>query len=174
MIAVLVLALICSSVGANTVLDKRSLSTLADLPLDSEGFLEEHLLVLLDEEDGDYGARCAPVTTALDSHWQRMGPHATAYRRLVKAKGDLAKTLGVSPPDGLLVGQDGCGRAVCLERGTPTSSVAHWQQLFKPTKTLDYSSEVSFYNIYNCDACRGCQISRIRDANALQSINALT
>jgi hypothetical protein len=112
-----------------------SLGSLSDLPLDAEGFLAEHLLVVLGETDTGHGARCAPATAALDAEWQRLGRHATAYRRLVRAKGSLAEALGVQPPQGSVSALDGCGRAVCLERGTPLASVAHWQQRFEPAST---------------------------------------
>ena len=106
---------------------------------------------MLSDTDSKHGARCAPTTAALAAAWDGLGAHGTAFRRAVRGKGALADALGVRPPRGSVSaasagawgGLEGCGRAVCLERGTPLSSVVHWHQRFVPANEPNNTDAVS-------------------------------
>ena len=97
-----------------------TISSITDLPGEegSPGHLKSHLLVLSADDV------CA-ATTAQVGEFFDISPHARVHREIVLAAGELAEELGLSS-------NEGCGQALCLERGTPLRLTKHWHHHSRP------------------------------------------
>ena len=92
-------------------------STFDELPgdVDAPGHLKGHLLVL--PADG----ACEGVTAQVTDFFAAAA-HARAHRSVGLASGELAAELGLA---------GNCGRALCLEKGTPKALAKHWNLRFE-------------------------------------------
>lgn len=93
-------------------------SSMNMLPVDERNNLDQNLLVV------SSSSSCDPVMAAIAAHWNEMNPFNRAERGFAFADSSLASNLDLD---------DKCGRAVCLERGTPLGLASHPLHRYIPT-----------------------------------------
>ena len=97
-----------------------SYGSLEELPGEeaSPQHLRSHMLLL--PADGT----CETQAAKSVAEFFAAAPHARVHRELALASGSLAEELGL----------DRCGKAVCLEKGTPLHLTKHWHHRFDDEK----------------------------------------